>query len=179
MRFGLFALLAAAIASSGCLVVTLQPAYDDQSLVFDEQLLGQWENVDDGIRATIERGEWRSYKITYSAGSTTRAFQGNLTKIGASTFLDMTEMRGADPGPYLVPVHGLARIAVKDDVVTVAMLDYDWFMRAATRKTIRLATAVDDRRNVVLTAVTAEVRRWLAQAPPGALGAPATFRRKP
>jgi len=160
-------------------VVTLQPAYDDQSVTFNEALLGQWENAEDGTRATIERGEWRSLKITYVDRTSTRVFQGNLTKIGASTFLDLTEMRGADPGPFLVPVHGVARIAVKDDAIEVALLDYDWFIRAMGRKTLgRLRTAVDDRRNAVITATTGELKRWLAQTPAGAFAAPATFNRK-
>ncbi len=174
------ALVAAAVSMSGCLVVTLQPAYDDQSLVFEEALLGQWENGEDGTRATIERGEWRSYKITFVDRTATRVFQGNLTKIGASTFLDLTEMRGADPGPLLVPVHTVARVAVKDNELDAALLDYDWFMRAMSRKTLgRLSTAIDDRRNAVITATTGELKRWLAQTPPGAFAAPATFTRKP
>jgi hypothetical protein len=176
----LCAVLAAVCLSTGCLVVSLQPVYDEQSVTFDEALLGQWENAEDGTRATIERGEWRSYKITYVERTSTRVFQGNLTRIGASQFLDLTEMRGADPGPFLVPVHGLARIAVKDDTLAVALADYDWFMRAITRKTLgRLSTAVDDRRNAVLTSTTVDLRRWLAQAPVGAFSAPATFTRKP
>jgi hypothetical protein len=54
------ALLAAALSSNGCLVLALQPAYDDRSVVFDESLLGRWENKDDQTQLTIERGEWRS-----------------------------------------------------------------------------------------------------------------------
>jgi len=172
-------LFAAALAMSGCLVVALQPVYDDQSLIFDEALLGQWENAEDGTRATVERGEWRSYKITFVDRTATRVFQGNLTRIGASTFLDLTEMRGADPGPLLVPVHGIARITIKEGALEVALLDYDWFMRAMSRKALgRLTTAVDDRRNAVITAATSELKRWLAQTPAGAFAAPATFTRK-
>jgi hypothetical protein len=179
MRPACLVLLAAAILSSGCLVVALQPAYDDQSLVFEESLLGQWENAEDGVRATIEQGEWRSYRIAYADRSSTRSFQGNLTKIGAATFLDVTELRGTDPGPYLVPVHGVVRITIAGDKATVAMLDYDRFMRAIADKTLgRLTAAVDDRRNAVITAPTADIRRWLAQPPPDAFGAPATFTRK-
>ena len=174
-----FIALFATFASSGCLVVTLQPAYDDQSLVFEEALLGQWENAEDGTRATVERGEWRSYKITFVDRTATRVFQGNLTKIGATTFLDLTEMRGADPGPLLVPVHTIARVAVTDNELDAALLDYDWFMRAMSRKTLgRLSTAVDDRRNAVITATTGEIKRWLAQTPAAAFAAPATFTRK-
>jgi hypothetical protein len=158
--------------------VTLQPAYDDQSVTFDEALLGHWENAEDGTRVTIERGEWRSYKITFVDRTSTRIFQGNLTKAGAATFLDVTEMRGADPGPFLVPVHGIGRIAVKDETLEVSGIDYDWFTRAMARKALgRLSAAVDDRRNAVITATTIELRRWLAQAPAAAFAAPATFTR--
>jgi len=161
-------------------VLSLQPAYDAGSVAFDEALLGTWENVEDGMRATIERGEWRSYKVTYADRSATRTFQGNLTRIGDATFLDLTELRGVDPGPYLVPVHGVLRIGIRADALSAAMLDYKWFMRAMTQKTIGLlAPAVDDRRNAMITAPTEELRRWLTHAPDDAFDPPMTFKRKP
>ena len=171
-------LLSAAAMSSGCLVLALQPAYDAASVVFDEALVGRWENADDGAKAAIERGEWRSYKITYTDRFATRTFQSNLTKIGAAAFLDLTEMRGVDPGPYLVPVHGVFRIVVDGNTLTAAPLDYAWFMRAMPQKTLgALALAVDDRRNIVMTAPTSEIRRWLARPPDEAFSAPMTFTR--
>jgi hypothetical protein len=175
----LSACLLAATLSSGCLVLALQPAYDAESVVFDEALIGEWENADDGTSATIERAEWRSYKVTYADRSSTRSFQGNLTKIGPATFLDLTEMRGVDPGPYLLPVHGVVRLSVSGNKLTAAMLDYNWFMRALARKSPGLLrSAVDDRRNVVLTPPTEELRRWLLRAPPEAFSAPMTFIRR-
>jgi hypothetical protein len=92
-------LLLASCLASGCLVVSLQPAYDSESVAFDEALLGHWENRDDGTKASIERAEWRSYKVVYTDKFATRSFQGNVTKIAGATYLDLTEMRGADPGP--------------------------------------------------------------------------------
>jgi len=167
-------------AWSGCLVISLQPAYDDQSVFFDEALLGQWENAEDGERAAIERGEWRSYRITYTDRTATRVFQGNLTKVGVAMLLDVTEMRGADPGPLLVPVHGLIRVTIAGDTLTAARLNYDRFIRARTQKAIGLPpSAVDDRRNAVITAPTGELRQWLAKVPADAFEAPATFTRKP
>src|SRR6185436_15380711 len=93
--------LAAALASSGCLVLSLQPVYDAASVVFDDALIGTWVNTEDETSAIIERGEWRSYKVAYTDRFSTRTFQANLTKIAAARFLDLTEMRGADPGPFL------------------------------------------------------------------------------
>ena len=172
------AVVLAAFASSGCLVLSLQPAYDDKSIVFDESLLGKWSSAEDQIQATIERGEWRSYKVTYTDHSTTRMFQGNLTTLGAMRLLDLTESRGADPGPYLVPVHGLYRIVVTHDTLTAAALDYGWFTRAMAQKTIgRLGVSFDDRRNSVIASSTAELRRWLTKPPPDVFAGPMTFQR--
>ncbi|HEY6895118.1 MAG TPA: hypothetical protein VI258_13170 [Rhodanobacteraceae bacterium] len=178
MRCRTLLIAACALLSSGCLVVSLQPAYDADSITFVDALVGVWENAEDATRATIERGEWRSYKITFVDHSTTRTLQGNATRIGSDTFLDITELRGVDPGPYLVPVHGVLRLRIEGDTLAAAMLDYNWFIRAVSQRSIvPLRLAIDDRRNVVVTAPTAELRRWLAQAPDEAFSAPMTLRR--
>jgi hypothetical protein len=172
------ALLFAALISPGCLVLSLQPAYDNESIVSDDALVGSWSNTDDQTEATIERGEWRSYRITYKDRFATRTFQGNLTKIGAATFLDLTELRGVDPGPYLVPVHGVFRVEIAGNTLTATPFDYNWFSRAIAQKTmVRLSAAVDDRRNAIVTSPTPEFRRWLAQVPDEAFAASMTFRK--
>ena len=174
------ALVLAAVLSSGCLVVSLQPAYDDKTVAFDEALLGKWSDAEDQLQATIERGEWRSYRITYVDHSTTKTFQGNLTKIGPAQYLDLTESRGEDPGPFLIPVHGLYRLEINGNTLTAAPLDYGWFTRAMQQKALaHLNVSFDDRRNAVIAAPTADLRRWLAKPPAGAevFAAPMTFER--
>ena len=172
------ALFFAALLSPGCLVLSLQPAYDNDSIVSDDALVGGWSNADDQTEATIERGEWRSYRIVYKDRFATRTFQGNLTKIGAAVFLDLTELRGVDPGPYLVPVHGVFRVEIAGNTLTATPFDYNWFSHALAQKTIaRLTAALDDRRNAIVASPTAEFRRWLAQPPDEAFAAPMTFKR--
>jgi hypothetical protein len=173
------ALLAACVVSSGCLVLALQPAYDDASVVYDEALIGEWANTEDETSATIERAAWRSYKVTYTDRFAARTFHGNLTKIGTSTFLDLTEVRGADAGPYLLPVHGVFRVTVAGEMLSAAPLDYGWFTRAIAQNIAgRPAAAFDDRRNVVVASTTIELRGWLMRAPAAAFDAPMTFKRK-
>lgn len=180
MRCALLAgLVLAAAMSSGCLVLSLQPVYDDDSIAFDEALIGQWENAEDQTSATIEQAQWRSYKVSFTDRSATRTFQGNLTKIAAARYLDLTETRGNDFGPYLVPVHGLIKVALVGDTLTAADLDYGWFIKAMTRKLLgRLSVSTDDRRNVVIASPAADLRRWLTTAPAEAFGAPMTFTRQ-
>jgi len=98
-----------------------------------------------------------------------------LAVAGAALVLDLTEMRGTDPGPYLVPVHGILRVTLEDHTLIVARLDYDRFMGMRTQKGSGLpASAVDDRRNAVITVPTRELRRWLGAAPADAFGEPST-----
>ena len=168
-----------ALASSGCLVLSLQPAYDSDSVVFDEALLGVWANGDDETRATIERGEWRSYKVTYTDRFATHVLQGNLTRIGDASYLDLTEVRGTDLGPFLVPVHTIVRVELHDDTLSASLLDYRWFSRAMDEKTVgRLTTAFDDRRNAIIASTTAELRAWLAHVPDEAVSAAMTFKKQ-
>jgi len=159
-------------------VLSLQPAYDADSVAFDEALLGTWVNADDQTQATIERGEWRSYKVVYKDRFAAHPLQGNLTRVGDASYLDLTEPRGSDAGLYLVPVHGIVRIELHGDMIQASLFDYGWFSRAIDQKTPgRLASAFDDRRNAVIVATTGDLRRWLARLPDAAVAAPMTFRR--
>jgi hypothetical protein len=173
------AVLAAALASSGCLVLALQPVYDDASVVFDAALVGTWVNPEDETSATIERAEWRSYKVAYTDRFATRTFHGNLTRIGVATYLDLTEPRGHDDGPFLLPVHGVFRVDVSGDTLSVSPLDYRWFTRAIEQKTIdRLSATLDDRRNVVISSSTADLRKWLTIGRAEAIATATSYRRK-
>ena len=168
----------AALASSGCLVLSLQPAYDAESVAFDEALLGVWTNADDETQATIEQGEWRSYRVTYKDRFAARTLQANLTRVGDATFLDLTEQRGSDPGLYLLPVHGIVRIELHDDTLLASLFDYTWFSRMIEQKAlVRLTAAFDDRRNAIIVSPTADLRRWLMRVPDEATVAPMTFKR--
>ena len=175
----LTAVVLLASLSGGCLVISLQPAYDDESVVFEERLVGQWENVEDRTAAAIERAEWRSYRVVFTDRATTLTFQSNATRIGGALFLDLTQARGVDAGPYLVPTHGIYRVELAGDTLSAAALDYEWFTQAmALRKVGRLAAALDSRRNIAIGASTTELRAWLARAPDEAFGAAMTFTRK-
>jgi len=155
-------LLALASLSSGCLVITLQPIYDDASLEVDETLAGTWQGREQAAAVVVERGEWKSYRITYTARNTSYAFVAYLTKIGDALFLDVAPAHGLEVGPLMIPAHGVCRLQHEGDSVTIAPLDYDWFMAAIRAKTLaRLDTALDSRQNLLLTSKTVALRAWM------------------
>jgi len=166
------------LLSSACIVVSLQPVYDDSSVVFEQALVGNWVNAEEETSVTIERAEWRSYKVVYTDRFATRNFHGNLTKIGDATWLDLTEVRGEEGGPFLLPVHGFYRVSVAGDVLSASPLEYSWMMRAIDQKGPKgLNATVDGRRNVVIASSTADLRKWLAAAPAEAVGVPSAYKR--
>ena len=51
--------IAALALAPGCLVLSLHPLYDAESLGWDPALLGAWQDADDRSSMQIDRGEWR------------------------------------------------------------------------------------------------------------------------
>ncbi len=155
-------LLALACLSSGCFVIALQPVYDDASLTTDEGLPGTWQAQDPAATVVIEPGEWKAYRVSYTARATSYAFVGYLTRIGDAVLLDLTPAHGLEADPLTVPTHGLCRLQHEGNTLTLAPLDYDWFTAAfRARKLAPLETALDGRQNLLVTSKTAVVRAWL------------------
>ena len=172
----------AAAAAPGCLVLGLDRFYDQARIEFDERLVGTWTDAEDNITVTIERSEWRSYRIQYAHPIEKGALTGYLFREGAHWYLDLTPIRGQDFGSFVVPAHALARIAWRDQDLTVAPLSYDWFHRVvlARKAPASLAATRGERDQVVLAAARTALRAWLVALPDGdpAIGAAATFRRQ-
>jgi hypothetical protein len=172
------AVLVSAVLSCGCLVLSLHPIYDDRSIAWDESLLGEWRADEDNIDVTVERGEWRSFRIRYKRPADEGEFTAHLSAIGETYYLDLMTLRGQDHGPVLIPGHMLLRLTREDEGWQVSGLDYD---RARARATIAAkggpSSALDQRQYVVLTGPTSELRRWLGQAGDEEFSAPALFKR--
>lgn len=172
-------LVALAAASSGCLVLGLDRFYDDAAIIFDERLLGSWKDADDNVTAVIERSEWRSYKIKFTHPIETGTLTGYLFKEGVSTYLDLTPVRGQDGGSLVMPGHALVKVTIAPDLLSVAPLAHEWFIRALTTKSLpaSLQAFRSEREQIVLAAPRASLRQWLASRPADdpAFGSPATF----
>jgi hypothetical protein len=177
---GFAAVLLAAFASGGCLVLTLQPIYDEPAIEFDEKLLGTWENAEDGASAVVARGTWRSYDVSYTGGGGAVKLTAFATRIGGSRFLDLAPERGASATPLLVPAHAFCRIQLLGDTLTVTPLEYDWSMRALDQAPRTLRFAIDSRNNLLITSPTSVVREWILTTlkAAGAYGEPMTFVRR-
>ncbi len=162
LSIGLCALAGA--ASSGCLVSTFHPLYDESSVVFDPALVGTWENRDSLVTVLVERGDWRSYRIAYTERTTTTRFTAFLTEVGGARFLSLRPEDGLERPAFLVATHGPLQITLTGAEVRVRELDYDEVLKRLNARTLGVAAASDLKQNVVITAATPALRRWLATA---------------
>ncbi len=157
--------LSLSVLSSACLVVSTQPFYDASSIEFDEVLLGRWESAEDKTLITVERGEWKSYKVSTPARSGPVVYTGYLTRVGESRVLDLAPAHSVDPASLLIPVHFAVRLQLLGDTLNATGFDYDWFFKEAEQgRLARVHPVLDSRKNVLLTADTAALRAWLTAA---------------
>ena len=182
MRRRLAALVLASTTASGCLVVALDRFYEDTAIVFDERLIGTWKDADDNLTVTIERSDWRAYRLQYVHTTDTRVLSAYLFKVRETFYLDVSPLRGEDPGMFLLPAHTIVRLTIGDGEITASPLDFDWFSAALTRQALPadLRAARSERSQLVLAAERAVLVRWLAGRTDKdpAFGDPAVFKRE-
>jgi hypothetical protein len=174
-RVLLVVLLAA--TAPACLVVSLQPVYDPDALVWDPALVGTWQSTDDETTLEIEQDEWRSYRIQYRHPIEAGELTGYLAAVGDERFMDVMPVRGTDRGAFVLPLHAVARVRLAEGRLELTPLSYDWFLdRAKEGNAIgKLSVTIDHKQNIVLVSPPAAVRQWLAgQAKDGEMFGPAT-----
>lgn len=177
-----YALAAALLCAPGCLVLSLHPAYDDETIAWDPGLLGAWIAADDKVTMDVERGEWKSYRIRYVHPIETATVTAYLTAIGDEHYLDVMPARGEDRGSFLVPAHAVLRVALDADRLELTPLSYDWLAdRLRARQPVAGLNAVKDQKeNALIVSPTARLRTWLRGLPSTGpmFGASAVFTRK-
>lgn len=176
------AILLSTAGASGCLVLNLNPAYDDDTIAWDPDLLGSWIDADDKSSIEIERGEWKSYRVRYTHPVETGVLTGYLTVLGDRRFLDVMPLKGEDRGSFVIPSHAVLRVERVGDRLDLTPLSYDWFadrIRAGTAVP-GLSAALDQKENALVVSPTSVLRSWLRTQPPDGpmFGAGATFTRK-
>ena len=154
-------LIGVALVSSGCLVSSMQPIYDDDTIVFDEGLVGRWENREAEVSVEITRGQWRSYHVAYTDRFGTTRFTGHVTRIGPGRFLNLRPEDGLERPAFLVATNGILQIDATPSGVRVREPEYATLLERIKADTAGTPAAVDLKNNVVLTGSPARVRSWI------------------
>jgi hypothetical protein len=154
----------AALLSAGCLVGSLHPVYDDETIVFDEGLVGSWANKESEVTVVVERGEWRSYHIAHTDRFGTTKFTGHLARVGAARFLNIRPEDGLERPAFLVVTNGVLQVEIEPARVRVREPEYGTVLARLNAGKLGLEAATDLKQNVIITAPTPALRRWLLAA---------------
>jgi hypothetical protein len=154
-------LLMAALVSPGCFVSTLQPVYVDETIVFDESLLGRWENHETEISVQVTRAQWRSYHLAYTDRFGTTRFTAHLARVGAARFLNLRPEDGLERQAFLISTNGFVQVEATPAGVRVREPDYAALLERVQAGTAATPAATDLKKNILLTASSAALRSWL------------------
>lgn len=173
--------LVLALTQAACLVVSVRPAYDDESLMWEPALLGRWEDSEDRAELTIEPGEWKSYRIRYTYAIESGQLTGFMTAVGDDRYLDVMPAAGQDHGSFLLPLHLLVKVVLGPDRLELTPMSYDWFYDRlkAGQPIAGLPAVLDQKDNALVVASSAGLRNWLRKpAAAVAFGPSAVFEKK-
>ena len=134
-KYGIVALA----LSAGCIPLSLNPIYDDDTLVYESRMEGRWLEEGETNHWTfapgaVAPGEERAYRVRVENDEDVAEYVGRLIRLGEHYFLDLyVEEYPRYPGlsedllgMQLVPAHAFFRIAFTDGGFQMFVLDPDW-----------------------------------------------------
>lgn len=170
MRSLLLCVMACVFA--GCSTPSLNPAYTDETIVYDAAFVGTWHDQDRTGRYEVRRHPSKGYEVMYTRLDVDEPFkpvelQVVVFEVGGTRFFDV--MAGQSEidavvermGTLFLPVHNFGRVSVQGESLHVDLLDMDWLN--AQRATLQTPNATMDD-VVVLTAKPEELQALLERA---------------
>lgn len=177
----LLPLLVVLACGPGCLVLNVNPLYDEDSLSWEPELIGSWQALDDKVSLQIAEDEWKSYEIRYVHPTESGRLTGYLTIVGEHRYLDVMPVRGEERGALLVPVHAFVQVRLEGNRLHLTPLSYDWLAGRIMAGELPdgLDATLDQKDNALLLAPTARLRAWLRRQATGTpvFGVTTTFLR--
>lgn len=162
------ALAAMLVFLTGCVVVSLNPFYQDKDLFFEPALLGRWRGEGQHWRFAPSEHEAKAYLVTYSDGGKESKMAGHLFKLEGEWFLDLFGKSVPDVVPPLIPSHVVLRVRLENGVFSYQALNYEWMGKwlkknpQALRHQWRVnPDSPPEEAHFVLTAETADLQDFL------------------
>jgi len=155
---GIILALAALIVLPGCWVSSINPLYDEGTIldshkdsdeVFDRSLVGAWTTTRENcttlltITFTDQVYDLQSKEQGEQCSDDTLHRQGHLVKLDACYFLDVSPM-DADVCDMCVAKHDIFLAKFDKATLTLTPIDSDWLKQALEAKIVTLATLTND-----------------------------------
>lgn len=173
---------------AGCLP-SVNPLYTEQDLVFDPALIGVWREKPSSRDSWIftKRNE-KSYQLVLTDDDKSSPFVAHLLKLGEQRFLNMQPDKEPIEGletestyqSLLVRGHLFLRVDQIEPKLRLAAIDADWLDDFLKKNPDALAHSRPDDRQLVLTASTAELQKFVLKhlKTEGAWGDPTDYERQ-
>lgn len=153
------------VAAAGCLP-TFEPVYTDEQLVFDDTLLGTWTQANTSNQWLVERGNAKSYLVSYrEVGKPLARFEAHLCQIGDLLVLDLAP-RADDPNVHplqqlhQMPVHTIYLVTREPQKLTLAAIDFKWLEEYLLQHANELSSAKHSGR-LVATGSTRDMQNFV------------------
>jgi hypothetical protein len=145
--------------------MSLYPLYEQDDLVFDSALIGEWGESGDEGSSVFEQSGPLSYRFIVEGEGTRAELEAHLFRIGDELFLDLFP---DDPGvelnetfeSHLLGVHSFFRVKQIEPTLIMSTLDYDWLRENLTKSPDAPSHVILDNR-IVLTAPTEDLQSFI------------------
>ena len=153
----------------GCIVRSAQPWLENDSIVFEENLLGGWIGKDgDGAEAAMtflkNTDKPNSYVVQFVGKDGQGTFTGRVGKFGSDYYLEFQPKEGSPglDGFMLFRTYSAARLDFTSEQLVVWPLNYEAVKAAAKLDRLRGVKFVwDDENELLLVSKTEELQRFL------------------
>lgn len=156
------------VASPACIVRSVQPWFQEDAIVFEDDLLGGWvgKGMDDkDVAMTFLRAEQaNTYVVQYVSKDGQGTFTGRVAKFGGDHYLEFRPRKGAPgiDGIMLYRTYSVAYLEIGPDRLVVRTLNYGAVTEAAKLDRLRDVKYVwDDENELILVSKTEELQRFL------------------
>ena len=177
MQYALLAVVISCIPLTvGCWIPALQPLYDSNNTVWDEELLGAWSSPD---CTRVLANESNDCTLVFRRGSSANEYElvltdergletallARLVRLGESRFLDtyINEYRPDLPAAYAIhtfPVHVFWRVQLEKNTLTLSRMSDLWLEKALKEQKVATPYQKVDDDFIILTGSTAELQKF-------------------
>ncbi|MEM9160206.1 MAG: hypothetical protein AAGB46_14270 [Verrucomicrobiota bacterium] len=157
----------------GCYVQSIHPFFVESAVVEEPGLLGEWVVVEqfgdelaEGEDTRFVFGEGELMVVMRHIDQACRVeeeFEATLFKVGGELMLDLYPEEGGSPyfNFHVYPVHGLVKVILSGDSLTLLPLDADEFWGKVEEEEIHLPYVASEGGGGLVTATSDEWMRFL------------------
>ena len=147
-----------------CWPPSVNPLLTPDDWVFDPTLLGVWECADDCGQWTFEKDGDKGYELTIVEDEAQARLDARLGQLDGEFFLqtwpDDLNLKPGIVAVHVVPHYAFSRVRRSGAGIELAGMSSDWLADAIEANEVSIAHRLLEDDFVVLTAATAELRRF-------------------